>query len=364
MKHHECGSGEPKAEPGRRQGGSFAPGESRREFLKVVAALGAGAIVPAGALIAQTAGSGARPKTGRIDVHHHFLPPAYITGTSAGRTHSNWTPAVAMADMDKYGTATAVVSIASPGAWTGNAEESRKLARGYNEYGAQMMHDNPARFGLFAAVPFPDVDGTLKEIEHAFDVLKADGIGIITSYNDKWPGDPLFMPIWQELNRRKAVVFIHPTNPACCSNFPPGVGAGWTEFDFDSMRAVESLLINGVTARCPDVRIIITHSGGVVPVLAGRINDRFPKNRPDLAPQGVLYELKKLYYECAHATYPPPLAALVKFAPVSQFLFGTDYPMEPTETTTKALGESDLTPRILRALARENAERLFPRLKG
>jgi predicted TIM-barrel fold metal-dependent hydrolase len=120
----------------------------------------------------------------------------------------------------------------------------------------------------------PDIDGTLHEIEYAFDTLHADGVGIFSSVRDNYPGDPVFAPIWRELNRRKAIVFIHPTFPSCCGNVVPGVGAQMVEFDFDTTRAVVSLLVNGVLSSFPDLRIIVNHSGAAIPTLAGRIKDR------------------------------------------------------------------------------------------
>jgi predicted TIM-barrel fold metal-dependent hydrolase len=171
--------------------------------------------------------------------------------------------------------------------------------------------------------------------------------------------------MWQELNRRKAIVFIHPLAPKCCSNLPYGVGAQMNEFDFDVARAVTSLLVNGVLHRHPDVRFIIAHSGGVVPVLAGRMKDRYPADdkHAEYIPNGLYAELKKLYYECAHATYPMPLAALMKFVASTQVLFGTDFAFEPIETTVNELPTSGLSRETLQMVQRGNAERLFPRFK-
>ena len=364
MKHHGWGSGDAAVDRDQQKGASFASGASRRAFLKALAAVGAGAIVPASGLIAQSNRPAARANRRRIDVHHHMQPPEYVSRRRQQGTNRNWTPARSMEDMDKHDTATAIASITTPGVWFGDAQEARSLARICNEYGAQMVRDHPGRFGLFAAVPLPDPEGTLREIEYAYDVLKADGVGLFTSYGDKWLGDPAFVPAFQELHRRKAVVFVHVTVPTCCQNLFPGSSGFRAEVDFDTTRTVESLLVNGTLAKFPDIRFIFVHSGGTLPVMAGRMNDRFPKDRPDIAPSGVLGELKKFYYEVAHATYAMPLAALLKFVPVSQILFGTDYPVEPFETTTQPLAEFGLPARDLQAIDRGNAERLFPRLKA
>jgi predicted TIM-barrel fold metal-dependent hydrolase len=235
-----------------------------------------------------------------------------------------------------------------------------------NEYGAKMMQDYPKRFGLLGGLPLPDIDGCMKEIEYAYDTLKCDGIGIYTNDNgNRWPGDAYYEPMYQELNRRKAIVFIHPLAPRCCRGLNDGVPDSMNEYDFDVTRAVTSLLSNGVLHRYPEVRFIIAHSGGTLPVLAGRIKDRYPTDpkHAEYIPNGVWPELKKLYFECAHATYPMPLAALTKFVPTSQILFGTDFSPEPIETTVNELPGAGFSSATLQAIERGNAERLFPRFK-
>ena len=146
------------------------------------------------------------------------------------------------------------------------------------------------------------------------------------------------------------------------------------EYDFDTTRAVTNLLFSGTLSRCQDIRWIINHSGACIPVLAGRIKDRVPgassnsgqgagDGKSDKIPNGVYYELKRLYYECAHATYPMPMAALRAFAPPTQYLFGTDYPVEPYESTVDQIPLLDLPQDVQYALDRGNAERLWPHFK-
>jgi predicted TIM-barrel fold metal-dependent hydrolase len=193
---------------------------ARRKFLAGgVAALGAAAIPAIGRMAPANAQVGAA-KT-RIDVHHHFIPQFHVDammapGRRAGAPPPKWSPAASLDEMDKSGIATAILSIAQPGVWYGNnVEEARGLARQLNEYGAKMVRDYPGRFGLFAVIAPPDAQGSLREIEYAFDTLNADGIGLLTSYQDKYLGDPSFAPVYEELNRRKAVVYVHPTTPDC-----------------------------------------------------------------------------------------------------------------------------------------------------
>ena len=345
---------------------------SRRDLLKAFAAAGAGAALPA-FLNAQTSKQGSDSKLRRIDVHHHFETPELTGGPNA-----HWSPEKSLEQMNEFGIATAMLSHPGDGGLFDGTEKGRALARKVNEFGAKVVSDHPGRFGLLAVIPFRDVEGSVKEIDYALDTLKADGFGITSNNGEKWPGDPALLPIFQEFNRRKAVVFIHPFVNPCCRQLVSGVGDAVVEYDFDTTRAITSLLFNGVLSSCPDMKVIVNHSGAAVPTLAGRIKDRVPgaatanfgNKRPDnhegrnaKIPNGTFYELKKLYYECAHATYPMPMAALMSFVEPSQLLFGTDYPAEPMESTFDNL-PGKLSPDVLRAQARGNAERLFPRLKS
>jgi predicted TIM-barrel fold metal-dependent hydrolase len=309
----------------------------------------------------------------RIDVHHHIVPVPYLARERERILGAmdldpaqllDWTPARAVEEMDRHGISTAVTSISTPGIWFGDAEAARILARNCNEYAAQMARDYPGRFGNFAAIPLPDVEGSLREIEYAFDVLKADGIGILTSYEDRWPGDPAFAPVFDELNRRRAVVYVHPTAPACCRNLIPGLPPALTEFLFDTTRAITSLLFGGTFARCPGVRFIFSHGGGTMTVLSTRI-DAFGKRHPELAqniPQGgVTQSLQRLYYDIANSTNPPAFAAIKALLPLSQLLFGTDYPYVPVAATTAPIPNAGLDAQAWEMIDRENALRLFPR---
>lgn len=309
----------------------------------------------------------------RIDVHHHMLPPEYarltrdriLQITSGDPTVLNWTPEVTFAQMEQYGVASAILSLPVPGAWHQGKDNSRKLARIANEYGARLSQDHPGKFGVFAAIPLPDVEGSLKEIEYAFDALHADGVYLQTSYDDKWPGDPVFAPIFQELNRRKAIVFVHPTEPVCCANLIPGIPSNVVEFVFDTTRAIVSFLAGGTFARCPDIRFIFCHSGGTMPVLAARIHGFF-QARTALAsqvPNGVVHELKRQYYDVANATNPSSLAALMKLVPTSQIVWGSDFPYRAVGPTATGWDNFEAGPEVKSAVNRENALKLFPRFQ-
>jgi predicted TIM-barrel fold metal-dependent hydrolase len=345
---------------------------SRRKVLQSLGAIGASAILPrAAGPLAQTASQGATTKPDRIDVHQHLFSPTYLSRSGPARLNArsdpalgNWTPAKALDEMGRAGIATAILSIPTGGIPSNLAgEAARTLVRDSNEFGAKLVRDYPGRFGLFASLPLLEQDASLREIEYGYDTLKADGIALMTDYGDKWPGDPAFAPVFEELNRRKAVVFVHPTTPSCCGNLLPHIPASWIEYDFDTMRAVTSLLINGTFTKFPSVRFIFTHSGGTVPVLAKRVSDMFPPESAAGAPNGVEAEIKKLYFDIANGANPSSLAALTKLVPISQLLFGTDFPMVRMSITLDGFRDYKFSDSDAQAINRTNALRLFPRLK-
>jgi predicted TIM-barrel fold metal-dependent hydrolase len=335
----------------------------------VFAGLGAAAVLP---LATTRAAEAFDPAPRRVDVHHHFFPPGYldkmaeVVGNKPSPLMTGWSAAGVLEHMDKTGVATGMASMSPWGPHFKDAAQSRDLARLCNDYAAQMGRDHAGRFGLFAAMPLPDIDGALKEIEYTLDTLKADGIGLMTSYGGKWPGDPIFAPVWEELNRRKAVAYFHPNTPDCCGGLVPGAQPSMLEWPYDTGRAVVSLLLGGALAKYPDIKWIFSHAGGPVPALAGRIVN-MTRNRPDLAqiaPQGVMHELTRLHYDTANASFAPTMAALLKFVPVSQVLFGSDYPYYSLEENVGLLAEVPLSDAEREAIDRGNAARLMPRFSG
>jgi 6-methylsalicylate decarboxylase len=341
---------------------------SRRSFLRTAAC--AGAYFSFSGITAKAEA----PRRGRIDVHHHMIPP-FQPNPVIQPAAKSWTPEGSLEVMDKYGTETSILSFVVPSEFIyDGSEKSRALARKANDFAAKVVSHHPKRFGFFASLPLPDRDGSLKEIEYAFDTLKCDGIMLMTNTGDKWLGDPLFASVFEELNRRRSAVFIHPSTPNCCRNLAAGVPDYVLEYDFDTTRTVTSLLFNGTLSRSPNINWIVNHSGAALPTLAGRIKDRVPGDNANFSsnatgrnskiPHGVYYELKRLYYECAHATYPMPMAALRAFAPPTQYLFGTDFPVESYETTVGQFPELELDTEVQHALDRGNAERLWPRFRS
>jgi len=316
---------------------------------------------------------GARPD-GIVDVHHHVSPPQFITALSkyklGERPMFNWTPGRSIEDMDRAGVALSITSITTPGVWFGDNREARDLARACNEYAAGLAQQYPGRFGTFASLPLPDVDGCLKEIEYAFDVLKVDGIGVMTSFGDKWLGDPTFAPVMAELNRRKAVIYTHPTVANCCRNLLPDVHYSVVELTADTTRAIANLIFTGTTTQYPEIKFIFSHAGGTVPFMYQRLT-RYPafdraaglgKNIEAKVPGGVLPALRAFYYDTAQAAFPMAMEPLTKLVSSSQILFGTDFPFGTAADHVKGLTECGFTPTQLTAIHRENAVRLMPQL--
>lgn len=336
----------------------------RREFLAGVAAsLAAGVGTPRLLALGQPP-AGVRP----IDVHHHFAPPAWVTEVR-GRpllqpANTAWTPEKSIDDMDRAGVAGAIVSITNPGLWFGDAAVTRRLARACNEYGAKLVQDHPTRFGLFAAMPLPDVDATLQEIAYAYDTLKADGVGLMTSYGDMWLGHATFRPVMEELNRRSAIVHVHPTAANCCRNLGYGVAPGSIEYGTDTTRAITGVAFSGDAARFPNIRFIWSHGGGTVPFLAGRI-DGASNNAKDRMPRGFMYELKRFYYDLAGAANKGVVASLLQLVPPTQVLYGTDFPPGGNgRDVLKTIAELGMFSEAdLRAVERDNAVKLFPRFR-
>lgn len=330
--------------------------------------------MPSNWLLGQSNPGGANPKPFRIDVHHHLLSPMYLKrttrfdegGARVDSPLSHWTPQTAIDAMDKAGIATSIMSIAVGGMRFEKDEQTRVLCRENNDYGAKMVQDYPGRFGLFASLPLPDQDASLKEIAYAYDVLKADGIALVTDYDDKWPGDPTYEPAFGELNRRNAVVFFHPTAPTCCLKLMPNIAESWVEYDFDTSRAIISLLVNGTFEKFPNIRFIFSHSGGTSPAMAGRIDRMFPpKDAGPRAPNGVMAEVSKLYFDIASGTYPAAMDAVLDVVPVSHLLFATDIPFVKAEETLDGLNQYKKFSRAdLQAINRDNALKLFPRLRA
>lgn len=335
----------------------------RRDVLAAFAAtVVAGAIKSAPARDAES-----RPQ--RIDVHHHLSPPAYIAAANANNfgegPMKSWTVSKSLDDMDKAGVATALLSITTPGVNFTSGEPARTLSRECNEYAAKLIADHPGRFGSFAMVPLTDIDGALREIEYALDTLKADGIGLLTSYGDKWLGHPSFLPVMEELNRRKALVYTHPTTANCCVNLVKTLQPVMIEFGTDTTRTIADIIFSGNALKFRDIRWIFSHAGGTMPMLLDRFvrNPFLDPNAKPAVPDGTLAELKRFYYDTAQTSNKAAMSALSAIVPVSQIVFGTDFPYRTSIDHVNALRDCGVfSDAQLADIERGNALKLLPRL--
>ena len=310
-----------------------------------------------------------------IDVHAHFLPDQYRDAlATAGIDQPDGFPRVPMwsadehvAVMDRLGIESAVLSVSSPGVQFGEgitASDAVDLARQVNDVAAATIAKHPGRFGAFASLPMANVDESLAEIERALDGLGLDGINVLTNVAGIYLGDTSLEPIIEELNRRKAVVFIHPTSPACWECTSLGYPRPMIEFPFDTTRAVTNLLLSGAFTRHPDIRWIVPHAGGTLPFLAPRIAGISVLLGAD-DPAAVVAQLRGLHYDLAGSANPPVVAALLGFVERTQVLYGSDWPFTPEQIVGGGLGwvtgdNNPITPDEMSASAR----RLFPRLAG
>jgi predicted TIM-barrel fold metal-dependent hydrolase len=311
----------------------------------------------------------ARTKAHRIDVHHHHASPAFVAEITARQTGQHalmqWSPAQSIEEMDRAGVQTALTSVAPPGVWLGDHAAARALARECNDHAARLAGDFPGRFGVFAALPLPDVDGSLREIEYAFEVLGADVIGLMTSVGDKWLGDRDFAPVMDELNRRRAVVYVHPTCPQCCRGLIAEVPDHLIEFAADTTRTIASLMLTGTAHRCRDIRFIFAHAGGAMSFIAERMTWWASVSQDAAArlPQGPLHELRRFFYDTAFSANRHALPSLLELVPVSQVMYGTDYPFRGCLENVAGLQSCGFSTRDLRAIERDNALRVMPQLE-
>ena len=323
--------------------------------------------------------------TGRVDVHHHFLPEYYRDALrdaglsppdNMGET-PDWSVGAALETCDRLGIGTAFLSISSPGVHFGDDAAARRLARRTNEDAARLAAAYPGRFGWFAITPLPDIGGALDEIRHAFDTLGADGIVFETNFQGTYLGDRELEPIYEELDRRAAVVFLHPTRPHCrCAAHAPvgargrdlsfGYPVPLIEFLFETTRTVTHLLLSGTLARHPNIRLIVPHAGAALPVLAGRIQGQMHAGRPldPQAPADIRAALRKLHYDLAGVPLPEQLEALLHVADRSRLHYGSDWPFTNADACEGLLRDLEATPLLgeldRRAAMRGNAELLFP----
>lgn len=306
---------------------------------------------------------------GRIDTHHHIVPPVWADALRAmgyfgGQAIPEWSPGAALELLDELGIDTAVVSVGRPGVSLGDVAEARRLARQVNEFAADLVRSHPGRFGFFAALPLPDVEGSLAELAYAFDELSADGVILLANVDGVYLGDPAFDPVLEELDRRGAVVFIHPTAPPGPS--VPGVPPFVADFLLDTTRAAGNLVRHGVPVRMPRLRMILSHAGGFVPYAAYRMASLTEgANGHTVTREGFVRDLRSFYFDTALSANPHTLPSLLSFADPDHVLYGSDWPYARGDNSQYFTAELDAYPlqdRERAAINRDNALALLPRV--
>ncbi len=354
---------------------------SRRNFLELsgLAAAAATMTTSSGAVFADTS------KSSIIDTHHHMLPQVYVdTLASIGITSAGgvafpiWTPESSLEVMDYFGIDSAVLSLSSPGTYFGPGTEvfAADLARQVNEFSAQVVADNPARFGNFATLPQPLGTESAAEAVYALDTLGADGVCLLASAADVFLGDEVYDELFAELNARSATVFIHPNAHSSSYNENLGLDVPLfaVEFMVDTTRAVTNMIWKGTFTRFPNIKFIIAHAGATLPYLAYRLellDSLVPQAKEVFFPEGMKSYLSKLYYDTALSASDTQVTGMLNLVGSDQITFGSDYPFAPVEATAKSLIDLDALPDSTRGVSerkikkiKKNGYNLFPRLAG
>lgn len=310
-----------------------------------------------------------------IDVHAHFLPPAYqealrgagFTSLDGGTPVPKWSPERALAIMDEVGMAGAVLSVSSPHVSFLDGTAAVTLCREVNDYAAALRVRYPGRFGACAILPLADMTAALTELRRATRDLELDGVGLPTHVGGHYLGDPYFTPLLEAMNDEAVTVFIHPTVPCCFETLGLGLPGGMMEYTFDTTRTAVSLLYSGVLKRFARIRFILPHAGGTLPFLAPRISmvGAIPILKERAMPQAEAVELmSRFFYDTALSLTPRQITCLRELAPVSQIVYGSDFPfadearLRSAEAAFDSLGFS---PEETRRIRFDNAAGLFER---
>lgn len=314
-----------------------------------------------------------------IDTHQHPVPDVYKRALATVGIHGSgenpwpeWSLPSQLELMDELGIAAVVNSVASPGAWFGDDAQAARIARDCNEDAAKMVSSHPHRLGAFALLPMPVIAASLREVEYALDTLKLDGVCLLTHAGDRHLGHPDDDEVYAELDRRKAVVFVHPLRNRATNVPAYSYPAGMTELVLDTTRAIHNLLWNGTFGKFPNIRWIMPHGGGTIPFLAYRLGamDHKPKVREHLPGGSVKSALRGLWYDVAEINDPAPLKCLMEIADPSRILFGSDFPFSRHRTPVEDVRASvagfeafdGWDAKTRRGIERDNALALLPRL--
>ena len=311
-----------------------------------------------------TTPGGANDEDFYIDVHAHVFPDFYQSAMKAagvkdvdGWPAPQWSVEAMLKAADGHKIAAQVLSLSSPGVTFVDGKAAADLARRLNEFMADLVKEHSPRFGSMAVLPLPDIDASLAEMAHVLDTLGMDGVGLLSNYHGVYLGDPKLEPIFEELNRRKAMVFVHPTIPPHWDTFTVGIAAPAMEYTFDSTRMAAHLVSSGRKEKYPDVGIIVAHGGGTLPFNYQRVVKYWMNGKHDV--------FDSFFYELTATTEPAQIAALMALAKPDRCMMGFDFPfMKPDwyDPLQKSLEGYDFPSEELRAVRNGNAARLFPKV--
>ena len=311
-----------------------------------------------------------------IDTHHHILPDFFWRETNdshapvGGLAPLQWSKGAMVSFMDDAGIDVAMMSVSTPGVHLGDSDRARSLARRCNEFAAELVHTRPDRFASFACLPLPDVDSSLEELSYAIDALRLDGVVLFTNSRGVYLGDPALEPVFEELERRKSVVFVHPNQSPDAAAHSLGLPDNLLDFPTDTNRVVAQMHYTNRFARTPNVKYIMSHAGGSIPYLAARfaIIDEigFVKGAEQRGSAADMF--RRIYWDTALSATDPVLRMLRDVAGIGRVLFGTDFPYLPRALAVKArqriLESSELTDSEKHGVLEGNAARLFARLQS
>lgn len=305
--------------------------------------------------------------TRKIDTHQHFLPKLYVDAVGLDILNAampngvapTWSVEAALAMMDENGIDEGILSISSGP----TIPDAAALLRKCNDYAADLRARHPGRFGSFASLPLPHIDAALREMSYALDELKVDGFILFTNYDGMYLGDPHFTPLLEELDRRGAVVFVHPNQPP--HEIPRVAPASVLEYPFETTRTATSLIISGAVTRFKNVRFILSHAGGTLPFLVPRLALSISMMPGAIERVGdPLEAVRSLYFDTALSGGAAPLSALAQITTPDHILFGTDFPFAPTAAIRQfgaALDDIEIPGIEMNKVYGENAARLLGR---
>jgi predicted TIM-barrel fold metal-dependent hydrolase len=307
-----------------------------------------------------------------IDVHFHLIPQFFReavyaagTGPAIGR-YPDWTPELALALMDKHGIALALLSLGQPGVGFLPPEEAAAMARRCNDYSAELIAQQPKRFGCFGLLPMYDIDAAIAEARYCLETLRFEGISLFASYGEKFLGDAAFDPLLRYLDERNTVVHIHPSlHPSSKVLDLPWPGF-MIEYPFDTTRAAVNLVFSGALERFPRIRFILSHAGGTLPFLAWRLSvaPMIDKRLTQRTREQIFAGFKTFWYDNALASGRAPMGALSHIAAPERIVFGSDWPFCNDRVVAEEIADFSapdfLPPQTVAMIAHDNALKLFP----